>query len=262
MRKTLYLAASAAVLFLTGCPTSSGPSLPATTPGGGWFLSTGFIGNDPPLITYAPNTTISGTWQSDQAGAAGDASPWVVTTDSTGNGVVPNGRVPATWSAEWNASLSFPQCDGYKAILTPGYQGVVEELNCIETTMEAENSTFYMNPNPISLVRPPTTTSIFGSGFSSEYGMPIVQYFSLQGTLLAQASATSVSSDGTTISAPTPSLSGLTPGSYAGIISNVSAGGKYVYAGAVSVNLSSATSPPPVAPPSPGCTTRSCREGN
>lgn len=239
MRKALCLAASVAALYLAGCPTGggSGPTLPTTTSGGGWFLSTGFISNDPPLVTYAPNTTISGTWVSDQPGAAGDASPWVVTTDDTGNAAIPNGRVPATWSAVWTASLSYPQCDNYTATLTPSIQYQVEELNCIETTLEAENSTFTVAPNPIYLANPPATTTIVGSGFSSEYGMPIVQYFSLQGTLLAQASATYVSSDGTTISANTPSLSGLPVGSYAGIISNIAANGTNVYAGAVSVDV-------------------------
>jgi hypothetical protein len=112
---------------------------------------------------------------------------------------------------------------------------VVEEVNCYQIAVETESSSFTVNPNPIYLIEPPANTSIAGSGFTSTYGMPVVQYFSLQGTLLAQATATSVSSNGTVISAPTPSLSGLSPDTYAGIINNIGPNGAYVYAGAASI---------------------------
>jgi hypothetical protein len=182
MRKTLYVVFCLLLVGLTGCPTGGGPSLPATTSGGGWYISTGYAGSDG--IGAAPETTVTGNWQADGQGALGDPSQFVVTTDAIAAiAAVVNGRVPATWGIAWNSSLSYPDCDGLTSTATPDAQGRVEEVTCFETTAEAESSLFVFNPNPINLYQPPSLSTIYGSGFTSQYGMPIVQYFSSQGTL-------------------------------------------------------------------------------
>jgi hypothetical protein len=208
------------------------------TSGGGWIIGTNYIPLTGPMIVSAPFTTITGTWQSDGAGAVGDPSSFTVGTGSEALAAVDNGRVPATWKVQWANSQSFPDCTGLSSIATPGAPGALEELICFENAEEAENGTFVFSPNPINLNGTiPTTSVIIGSGFTSTYGMPLVRYFNSQGTLLSQASATFVSQDGTKISAPTPSLNGISVGTYAGVISNIAANGNYVYVGAASVRI-------------------------
>ncbi len=235
MRKIVsYALTSLVVLALTGCPWDSGPTLPATTTGGGWFITTLFFALNGPMALLAPETSVNGTWKSDGQNAAGSASPFGVTTDTVAaTAAVPNGRVPATWQLV--SSWSDPQCDGVTALATPSYPEVTEDFICYESSVEAMNSAFVVNPNPIYLSNLPSQITITGSGFSSTYGMPVVQYYSLQGTLIASTTVSYVSPDGSTISTPTPNLSQVPPAAYAGIISNVGPSGALIYAGAASV---------------------------
>jgi hypothetical protein len=69
--------------------------------------------------------------------------------------------------------------------------------------------------------------TLSGPGFSTDYGMPNVQYYDPNGVLVAQMSATSISSDGQSLTAPTPALSGVSAGVYVGLINNVNADGSY-----------------------------------
>jgi hypothetical protein len=240
MRKILVVLSWLPLLALAGCPV--GPSIPTATEGGGWFINTGYVSEG--LITYAPYTTITGGWVSDGAGALGDPSTFVVSTDSTALAEVVNGRVPASWKVVWSASLSFPECDGYTTIAMPTAQGRVDEINCYVTTVSSSTSNFVLTPNPVNLAAPGSTSHIQGSGFTSNYGMPLVQYFSLAGALVSQARATYVAPNGTSISAPMPSLAGLPVGAYAGIISNVGSNGQLVYVGSVSASVVSTYVPP------------------
>jgi phage tail sheath gpL-like len=73
--------------------------------------------------------------------------------------------------------------------------------------------------------------------------MPIAQYFAADGTLVAQATATSVSSDGTSMVIPGFGTSTLAAGSYLGFVSNAVPNGiwKIVGSGSVQVLTPSAT---------------------
>jgi hypothetical protein len=83
MKKVLLFLLTLSVIGFTGCPTS-GPTLPPTTAGGGFFFSTFTSFNlAPPVI--APVTTIQGTWVKDQPGAAGSSSTWTQTRQRSGN---------------------------------------------------------------------------------------------------------------------------------------------------------------------------------
>ena len=236
MLKVLLLPVLAPLILLTGCPPET-PTLPLTTGNGGWIIETVYIGLEG--IALAPDTTVSGVWKSDGVNAAGSASPFTVTTESvTGLAVVPNGRVPAVWGVTWVGNSEFPQCTGVTATATPNIAGALEEFQCYSTVAYVVNP-YQFQPNPLLLSAPPAESTITGAGFSSAYGMPVVQYFDSNGNFVDQVSATTVSSDGTSISAPTPNLTGggVVVGTYAGLISNIKADGSYQSVGAVSVNV-------------------------
>ena len=71
--------------------------------------------------------------------------------------------------------------------------------------------------------------TITGSGFTSTYGMPVVGYYNSQGDLVVQSTATVIASNGTYIEAPTPNLSGVTLGTYAGLVANKTSTGGLNY---------------------------------
>ena len=246
IRNSLCLLLSVPLLGLMGCPAP----LPPTTDNGGWTLETTYTAQTGPISIPAPGTTVTGVWLADGSGAGGDASEWVHTTGPDAQVPILNGRVPATWNLVWNASQSYPICDGVSATGTPSYAGVVEEFGCFYTeTTEAEPTTFVYSPAPINLNSPPGTSTITGAGFSSDYGMPVVQYFDSNGTLVAQARAATISPNHTLITAPTPDLSQVSVGTYSGVISNIASNGSYVYLGASSVRVDK----PPVK-----CTPKTC----
>jgi hypothetical protein len=230
-------------LLLTGFDGCNA-SLPKTTQGGGFIISTGYISHA--IVTTAPFVTIYAEWDSDMDGAQGDASPWTRTTNAEAVAEVENGRVPAKWDGTWVKSDGpvGEECAGQKFLLTPNYAGVVEEINCFEVDTGEPPPPIGVDPDPIGVnpeslnpANPPATITLTGSGFSSTYGMPVIQYFDPQGNFINQAAANSVSSDGTTIVANTPGLSQLPAGVYAGVISNVASDGSYQYVSTASINV-------------------------
>ncbi|MGH9573996.1 MAG: hypothetical protein ACRD40_10765 [Candidatus Acidiferrales bacterium] len=71
--------------------------------------------------------------------------------------------------------------------------------------------------------------------------MPMVQYYSLDGTLVDEENATSVSQDGTSISGPVGDISQLPAGTYVGIVNNAGSGGSWEYVGTVGVSIMTGT---------------------
>lgn len=241
MRKQLALFASLTSLCLTGCPPQGTSTLPPATNGGGWIVSTGYIDNL--VIASAPETTVTGVWVQDLSGPAGDASPFTVTTDDQGLYGLLNARVPAEWQITWVSSNNAPPgCNGKNETVTPGHRGALVEVNCIHigTSNEAQAlvDPFAINPSPLNPASMPETVTITGSGFNAAYGMPVVQYFDMNGDLVAQQAASSISDDGTTISLVSPPVSEMNAGVYAGILNNVNADGSYTYVGTTAVEVS------------------------
>lgn len=244
MRRNSLLFILPLSLLLTGFDSCNGPTLPPTTDGGGFIIETVYI--DQTVIVVAPGTSISATWKEDQAGAAGDASDWTVKTNSLALGTVQNGRVPATWDATWGSS-DFPpaqDCAGIHVTLKPSVKGALEEVACILQEVAGGPPIITDDPNPIGIepasinpVNPPQSFTITGSGFSSANGMPVVQYFDLQGNLVVQQAVDSVSSDGTTLVSTTPGLSQLPAGVYAGVVNNVAPDGSYQFLGTGTVEV-------------------------
>lgn len=84
------------------------------------------------------------------------------------------------------------------------------------------------------------------------YGMPYVSFFDPNGYVLAEGRASSVSGDGTAMSAFVPDISSVPSGSYWAIIRNVMADGSLGFLGAAGVYVSNYEPPPPPDPePSP-----------
>src|ERR1700685_807560 len=68
-------------------------------------------------------------------------------------------------------------------------------------------------------------------------GMPQAQYIDSSGTIQAVVNATSISSNGTTINSPTPSISVAAIGYYVGVAGNITSSGAFGLGGAGSILL-------------------------
>jgi hypothetical protein len=128
-------------------------------------------------------------------------------------------------------------CDG-KVASGPVAPGTPSFLICgFREGTVTPASGFAVSPNPVYTCAPPANGTITGSGLSLAYGMPVVQYFSPDGTLIGQESATSVSSDGTSMVVPGFGTSTLAAGSYLGFVSNAGPNGKLSIIGSGAVRV-------------------------
>jgi hypothetical protein len=105
-----------------------------------------------------------------------------------------------------------------------------------------------MDPSSIDVSNPPATVTINGSGISSTYGMPYVDYFDQYGNVVAEGRASQVAQDGTSLSGNTPDLSNVTSNTYSVIVRNVQANGSLQYVGAAMVYVANWVEPPPPDP--------------
>lgn len=119
---------------------------------------------------------------------------------------------PCGFRAGAQAVISFPQNSGRQQITR-----VVDPGGCVTyspstnggcngtVTVIGGNFTFFASPESVDLQAPPASFGISGSGISTTYGMPKIQYWDDFGQLLGETTASSVSGDGTWLEAPTPS---------------------------------------------------------
>jgi hypothetical protein len=163
-----------------------------------------------------------------------------------------NASVPNPWELVW-ISGGFNFCNG---VATPDPVNIqfppitTYNLICSPGGITATAVTF--TPGTVYTDAPPATVTISGQGFNNTYGMPLVQYFDgSSGALLAQGYATSIASDGSWISAATPSgLSSIPSGTYEGIVSLANSDGSYSPYNVATVQVISGYPPPP---PGSGC---------
>lgn len=234
------------VLLLASCSSS----LPPTTPGGGWSLFTIFIPKTGPMV-YEPGVTVNGTWKNDLPGAAGSANPFTVVTDSEGYAEVTNGRAPAVWSLLWVSggppgclmALSPPPGAPHSEYTVNVTLHAQENFLCVETSTAQDQVTqgATMSPPTLYTQALPPSVTVNGSGFSAQYGMPLLTYYDLNGNLVAQIKAASVAPGGNSLSVATPSLSQVVTGTYVGTIQNANGSGGY--------NLVTGTTVDVIAPP-------------
>ena len=173
---------------------------------------------------------------------------------------MPGKRAPATWTVKWVGGGN-PLCTGVTAKNAVSV-GHIEEFICFITVVEGgfEDSSFVFSPNPISTDGSSGSQAVItGAGFSSQYGMPLLQYFDLNGNLVTQTNVNTVASDGSWVSAPIPDISQLGFGTYVGILQNANASGGFDFLGSASVQV---VPPPPPPPPPDPCPTNPCMPQN
>lgn len=263
----LLIILSSLILIASSCGP---PSLPPTTSGGGFFIETEFLSATGSIVPVpVPNVTTGWTWLNDVPGftAVGDPSSFTNTTNAAAIGVSLNGRVPAMWAVSWIAGGP-AQCVGAPDDPILGHfqsnPQRATEVICFDRTGSGSGTVrgsqdFTFSPSPLYTDGSSGgTATISGQGFSSQYGMPLLQYYDMSGNLVNQANADAVASDGTWISASVPDLSQLQLGSYVGFLYNKNASGSYTYLGTASVTV---LNPPPSGGGGP-CPTNPCMPQN
>lgn len=83
---------------------------------------------------------------------------------------------------------------------------------------------FSASPESIDLTNPPSTMAISGSGISSQYYMPRVEFYDNNSNFVASVTAVWVASDGSSLVAYTPDLSSVYSGTYQLAIVNINEG--------------------------------------
>ena len=264
---TLLIVLSSLILSAYSC---SGPTLPPTTNGGGFFIETEFLTATGSIVPDPiPNVTTGWTWLNDVPGftAVGDPSPFQNTTNAAAIGVSLNGRVPALWAVSWLAGGP-AQCIGAPDDPVLGHfqsnPQRATEVICFDRTGAGSDTVrgsqdFTFSPSPLYTDGSSgDSATISGQGFSSQYGMPLLQYYDLSGNLVNQTNANAVASNGTWITAPIPDISQVQIGSYVGFLYNKNASGSYTYLGTASVTVLNPPPPPPTDP----CPTNPCINQN
>ena len=162
-----------------------------------------------PYSTIQDGITVTGnmvplSWD---RGATGDLQAFFLNSGNNGYVDVDGGRAPASWTfGETNGS-----CAGKSTTNRIPAPGVDWDLKCLPVELIPF---FTVSPQVIDVNAPPASIVINGSGISSAGGMPMVEYYNLYGTLVAQAAASQVAYDGTWLSGPTPDLAAVCSGRY------------------------------------------------
>jgi hypothetical protein len=245
MKKKILKLSTALFLILTavGCPDTTPPP---PNLGEGFFIQTLFLPLAPPVIITAPSITTHWDYIQDVTGGdppRGNTESFDNTTNLAGIGTSQDGRVPAKWLVTWNTPDPDPLCAGKQTQAQSDHPQRTVDILCFEEAIPADpgvtqGDTYTFTPAILYTDNSAGTTArISGPGFTAQYGMPMVRYFDNGGTLVNQASATTIASDGSSISAPMPDLSQVTPGSYVGAIYNLDSAGNLILLGTTAVNV-------------------------
>lgn len=203
-----------------------------------------FLGSDG-QFHFLGGTTVSGFWLNDTGSPTGSVTSFAAFTNSGANYNVTNGRVPANWRILATNGACFQVLEPSVRNVTAGSTQVAR---CVVSTL------FFLtaSPSSINLASPPSTVSIGGGGFSTTYGMPIVEYYDqVTGVLIANATASSVAGDGSSLDVVTPDLSGVYTGGYNIVVSNKASDGSNNPVGIASFSACCIDPPPPDPPDDP-----------
>jgi hypothetical protein len=238
MRKLALVLCTSLLLVVGGCDDETPATLPESTPGGGFLIQTLLSYPDIGLFSKAYNVTVGGTWYGDLPGAEGEASSFSVNSGILGLAALPGKRAPATWDLSWHSTVGYQEyCDGESSLQNVPLDDIVN-MTCLISESGLEfGFGFGFSPSPIDAWSPPSTGTISGSGLDSTYDMPQVQYYTMDGTYVAQDTATYVASDGSSITVPGGDLSTLNPGTYAGFVYNAGPSSTWNYVGTTSVQV-------------------------
>jgi hypothetical protein len=196
------------------------------------------------MINPDPNVQVVGNWQGDngQGNTCGSQMSFNITTGSDGTKKISDGRVPAVWI--------FTRAGGHTGCGT--IFNIVRAISCGQTTTlecSLTGANFAMSPDTIDAFAPPATVTLSGQGLSTAYGTPTVEFYDEYGGYIDGQLASSVSGDGTWLTANVPSLAGAYSGSYTIVIVNATADGSRDVVGIASVWIYG--NEVPILPPDP-----------
>jgi hypothetical protein len=189
-----------------------------------------------------PGVLTFGIHQRDFAGAAGDPSMCDVETDLRGRAGCPGKRAPAIWEFfYWGNRHDLNFCINQRFPIFASPLGT-HDLVC----NQAIGIFFTSSPDTMDVQAPPQSFTVSGQGISTEFGMPVIEYWDQTGTVVAQATAAEVAPDGTWIRANTPALdpNSTWGGAYTIGINNVLADGTYNTLGYASLAVTNSNPPP------------------
>jgi hypothetical protein len=237
VRKLKWLLLLLSAIVIAGCEDNPPPTLPPATPGGGFIVETKKTENGGPPITD-PSVEIDGDWQRDLVGAAGDPSHLTVITNTIGLAAAGGKRAPANWKFTWTAAPDDSEVCARQTLKQDVALDGIAYLQCdVTTVVILSAAAFSFSPNPVYTLAAPPTGTVSGQGLTTTYGMPMVQYYKMDGTFVGQENATSVSSGGTSMQISGFNISHLPSGAYAGFVSNAAPGGVYNYVGTGAVTV-------------------------
>lgn len=211
MKKTILLCSITILLAgLSACiPGPPKPGFRVST-----TRTTIVSGSPLPRVIDATNIFVNGTVLSTPCCVQilGTVGAFSGTTNSNAYYDVGGGKTPATWRlGEGNGPCSGQSIEHF--ILN---EGSTVNLDCRDIPI----SFFNFLPSMIQRDFPPQSIVIEGTGISSQGGMPTVEYYDLNGVLVAQTTATQVESGGTSLTAPAPNLSQFSSGAYVAVVRN------------------------------------------
>lgn len=171
-------------------------------------------GSPLPTTLSAPNIFVNGEVLSTPCCVqiVGNVGAFSGATNNDAYYDVGGGKTPATWRlGEGNGP-----CSGQSITQFILNAGSTITLDC----RNIPSTFFSFLPSTILRDYPPESISIEGTGISSTGGMPTVEYYDLNGVLVAQSTVTQVASGGTSLTAPAPSLSQFSSGAHIAIVRN------------------------------------------
>jgi len=244
--KTLKVVFVLAALLTLGTVINCGGGGGSSTPTVG-FKARGenwFLGSDG-QYHFLSGTSVSGFWISDTGTPHGSTQQFAAFTNTGAWYDVPDGRVPANWRILATNGACFQVLEASVRNVTAGSNQLAR---CVVSTA------FFLTASPasINLASPPSTVSIGGGGFSTSYGMPVIEYYDqYSGILLANTTASSVAGDGSSLEVVTPDLSGVYTGGYNIVVSNKAADGSNTMVGIAAFSACCIDPPPPDPPDDP-----------
>ncbi|MDQ6652247.1 MAG: hypothetical protein M3Y84_05845 [Acidobacteriota bacterium] len=196
-----------------------------------------------PVERPQTNVEVAGQWERDLPilGTVLGANTFFTGNSGAGKLRVNGARAPARWQfGEFSGT-----CANQSIVLDVRQNdGVL--LNCDTTRPRPFGAAFSANPSSIDITYPPATVTITGQDLVATYGMPWVEYYDENGSLVAQTQAFSVAPDGSWLTGYTPDLSSVPTGAYTVVVSNVDPDGSLSIAGTTTINVfASVPDPPP-----------------
>jgi hypothetical protein len=173
------------------------------------------IGGSPvPSTSDANSISVFGTLTSTYPGlqTTGNIGAFSGVTNANAYYDVNGGKTAAIWQlGEWSGPCADQSIS--QQILNAGS---TITLDCRDITIPF----FFFSPSMIQRDSPPESLAVEGSGISTAGGMPTVEYYNMNGVLVAQDTATQVAPDGSGLSVATPNLSLLSNGAYVVAVRN------------------------------------------